>query len=209
MELQFELVRNLTTEVSQNVPPLFVSQLKILPEPDGRIFQYYTQERLVYDKQSHVQDDNYSSLSWKHVLQHLTTHPVERFGIKGFPGIGALGFYKESLTGLSYVMAPVHAPPSRADAAPQLQITPTGTQMQVQITPPENLQYTAYRIICRMGNFAYERITYQNNCILPLPKVNGTYEVTAIGYESEEGKISDESNVVSLVVTNGKDSWNP
>lgn len=210
MALAFEVIKNLTTEVDQNVEPYYVHTPYLIHEPDNSLFQYYIKPDTneAWDKRADVALGQYKTLSWGDLQHHLSTRAVAKIGAKQFPQIGAIGFYKDLYTSQSYILAPVHEK-QETFKEPTLTATLSGKVVSIKITPPKNMTYTCYKIIMRSGYFAVEYVVYKTTTEVAAPLVNGTYSVTAIGYNEVSGVYSSPSNAVSITIANGKDTWEP
>lgn len=210
MALAFEITKNLTTEVDQNVEPYYVRTPYLIHEPDNSLFQYYIQPGTdaAWDKRADVSLGQYKILPWVDPQHHLSTRAVAKIGAKQFPQLGAIGFYKDLYTSQSYILAPVHAKQEVFDP-PTITAVLSGDVVKLTITPPEDVTYSCYKVIMRSGYFAVEYVVYNLSSSVPKPIVNGAYEVTAIGYNEITGIFSSPSNVVSIAVTGGRHSWEP
>lgn len=210
MALNFVVIKNLTTEVDQNVEPLYVHTPYLIQEPDNKIFQYYIlpKKHTAWDKQTEVPLGQYDVLPWGFPYKHLTTRAVSKIGVKHFPQIGAIGFYKDLYTALSTVLAPIHEYPEMYNP-PTLQVALTGNIVSLKIMPPDSSEYTCYRVIFRNSYFAVEYIVYNLEEEVDPPLVKGDYEVYAIGYNENTGTYSSWSNIVPLTITEGRDTWEP
>lgn len=210
MALAFEVIKNLTTEVDQNVEPYYVRTPYLIHEPDNSLFQYYIKPDTseAWDKRADVVLGQYKTLSWGDLQHHLSTRAVAKIGAKQFPQIGAIGFYKDLYTSQSYILAPVHDDQETFDP-PTIAATPSGNVVKLTITPPEDVTYTCYKVIMRSGYFAVEYVVYNTTTTVTKPLVNGVYEVTAIGYNELTGVYSSPSNIVNITVTGGRSNWEP
>lgn len=210
MALNFVITKNLTTEVDQNVDPLYVNTPYLIQEPDNKIFQYYTlpQKHTAWDKQSEIPLGQYDVLPWGAPSKHLTTRAVSKIGVKHFPQIGAIGFYKDLYTSLSTILAPIHEK-HVAYEAPTLEAVLSGRSVSIKITPPDSSKYSCYRVVFRSGYFAVESVVYNLEEELDAPLVNGDYEVYAIGYNEVTGTYSTWSNVEHISIADGADTWEP
>jgi hypothetical protein len=210
MALAFEVIKNLTTEVDHNVEPYFVRTPHLIHEPDNGLFQYYIKPdtSAAWDKRTDVVLGQYKELSWDDLQHHLSTRAVSNIGAKHFPHIGAIGFYKDLYTSQSYILAPVHAR-QNVFRPPTITATLSGDTVKLVITSPENVTYTCYKVILRSGYFAVEYVVYNTDTSVDKPPVKGVYEVAVIGYNELTGMYSSPSNIVTITVTDGKDTWEP
>lgn len=210
MSLAFEVIKNLTTEVAQNVAPYLVRTPYVIHEPDNSLFQYYIKPGTdeAWDKRADVLLGQYKELPWKDPQHHLSTRAVSKIGAKQFPQLGAIGFYKDLYTSQSYILTPVHDKQEIFDP-PTLAAFVSGDVVNITITPPEDVTYSCYKVIMRSGYFAVEYVVYNRASSVPKPLVNGAYEVTAIGYNELTGTFSSPSNLININVTGGRSSWEP
>lgn len=178
-------------------------------EPSNDLWQYYmTDKSRAEDKKSIPELGRYDDLAWSAPEQHLTIRAVSRIGIKHFPRIGAVGFYKDKYTGVSNILAPIHVV-RELTAAPTLEASIVDGSLRVVITPPKDITYLCYRIVMRNEYFADERITYELDSLLPLPAVVGEYAVYAVGYNDNTNALSARSNDIVINVDAGKPTWAP
>lgn len=210
MSLNFILQQNLTTDTTHNVSPFLVKTPFICEEPDSILYQYFIEPEkdTVQEKRTKAPLGQYDSLSWADLQNQLSINTVSRIGIKHFPHIGAIGFYKDKYTGLSMIAAPIHVKTTKY-TAPVIDIVTNTSSVTITITPPEDVSYTCYKVIMRSGYFAYEYVTYETPVELPLPAVIGIYTIYAVGYNETTGICSFSSNVKILEITTGKTNWNP
>lgn len=210
MALDFTLQQNLTTDTAHNVPPLLVKTPFICEEPDSTLYQYFIEPNgdIAQEKKTTVLLGQYDDLPWADLQNQLSISPVSRIGIKHFPHIGAIGFYKDKYTGLPMIAAPIHVKTTKY-TAPVIDIVTNTSSVTITITPPEDVSYTCYKVIMRSGYFAYEYVTYETPVELPLPAVIGTYTIYAVGYNETTGICSMSSNIESLTISTGRSSWDP
>lgn len=198
------------THWPNNVNPLYVKTPFMAQEHDGDLYHYFINEedKAAADKGSEVDHSFYGLIEWGGLARHLTTRGVSRIGIKQFPQIGAVGFYKNLYTNKTSVLAPIHVDQPTYDP-PTLSVSPTGTQMHIVLTPPEGVTYTVYRVVFRDECFATEYILYETDTYVDNPETNATYYVTAIGYNEDTHIVSGESNEEVVTVSNGRVGWRP
>lgn len=196
-------------DASHNIPPLLVRNLCLVNEPDNELVQYYvTDNSLAEDKCTNIVLSNYSELNWKNKKRRLTLRKVSRIGLKHFPGIGAIAYFKYEYENRSMILCPVNINKTQF-TSPTLKAIVSGDDLIFTIIPPEDITYKCYRIILRNGYFAYEYITYENTLTVPKPEVNGTYTMYCIGYINEGEAISFDSNRLNLTITTGQESFAP
>ena len=220
MAFHFEKIIDLTS-YAKNPPPSHVRSLSIVHESsDGEIVQYYINEQThteedkeshaigVYDKETKQWNyHDYDTLEWDTPKQRIAGNRIERLGVKAFPDVGAIAFYKLAYRDISRIVAPVNPKSGKTDA-PILE----GSQNEdgtiaFKITQPEQAAYKCYRIILQDGAFSNDYITYDLEITVPCPKVTGTYECFAIGYPEEGAYCSRDSNVVTISVTGQQETF--
>ena len=209
------------TDYERNPAPSIVKQLSIVHEAkDGELVQYYI------DPQGMVQEDKntyavgiydedtdtwsfveYDEVYWGDAKQRICGNRLERLGVKAFPNIGSIAFYKLAYRDISRIVAPVN-PEYNRPAAPSIEgMENTDGTITITITPPEKEEYVCYRIIMKSGDFSEDHITYDLTTTFGVPSVSGRYECFAIGYQ-EEGQIcSKDSNVLKFLITGSHDSY--
>lgn len=204
--LNFEKIINLT-EAPNNIKPLLVRDLCMANEPDNELVQYYIDTNsLAEDKAAKVSYNNYGTLAWGNKQKRLTTRNVSDIGIKSFPGVGAVAFFKYKYGGNSYVLCPVNNRGEQREA-PTLTMVVSETSLTFTIQAPEEVVYECYRIVLRNKHFAVEYITYETTLVVPKPSTTGTYDIYCIGYIKEGEAISEDSNHYELYIEGTLDSW--
>lgn len=199
MALVFEYVKDLYTG----------AQPQICHEPNSSIYNYFIREERALDTHSGHVLGQYDSIAFIDEERHLTTKSVDRIGIKNFPGIGGIGFYRDAYSDDSRVVAPIHIQ-TRQLSAPVLQaITVEDNMLHIIIAPPDDITYDCYRVVVRQDAFAFEYIVYKTDYRVDPPTVTGTYQCYCIGYDESTGVVSEPSNEVELVVTVGNPDWKP
>lgn len=198
------------TEDTNNIEPKYVKKLFMGNEPDNELVQYYIvpDTAAQEDKKSNVVLSNYDELVWSNKKKRLTARKIRDLGIKTFPTYGAIGFFTYQYTPRSLILCPVNNH-SRKFEAPTLEMIDNGDTLTFNIGAPEDITYECYRIILRCNEFAYEYITYDLSVTVPIPEVKGTYDIYCIGYENEGEAVSDDSNFLTLTVTEGLDTFAP
>lgn len=200
MSLRFEYVRDLETG----------EQPYICHEPNSVIYNYFIRNEKALDTHAIVPYGLYDNdIVFANEERHLTTKAVDRIGIKNFPGIGGIGFYRDAYSDDSRVIAPIHAEVNRHGAPILQSIAVEEGQLHIVIQPPSNIEYTCYRVIVRQEAFAFEYIVYKTDYLADLPTVIGTYQCYCIGYDENTGDISEDSNILSLTITEGNPDWKP
>jgi hypothetical protein len=199
MSLVFEYEKDLSTG----------QQPYICHEPDSTIYNYYINNNRALD--THVKNTYgiYSDIVFADEERHLTTKAVDRIGIKNFPGIGGIGFYRDLYSDESHAVVPIHVSVQRLNAPVLKSVTIENDMLHIVIMPPDNITYNVYRIIVRQGAFAFEYIIYKTDYYVDKPPVKGDYTVYCIGYDEKMGTVSEESNILTLTVENGSPDWKP
>lgn len=185
------------------------TQPQICHEPDSIIYNYFIREERALDTHSEHAFGRYDAITFANEERHLTTKAVDRIGVINFPGIGGIGFYKDAYSDDSRVIAPIHAEVNRHGAPILQSIAVEEGQLHIIIQPPSNIEYTCYRVIVRQEAFAFEYIVYKTDYLADLPTVIGTYQCYCIGYDENTGDISEDSNILSLTITEGNPDWKP
>lgn len=199
MALVFEYEKTLSTGTNS-----FISH-----EPNSVLYNYYTEGNFALDKNASINNGNYEDINFSEVQRHLTTKAVARIGIKNFPGIGGIGFYKDLYSDESKILAPIHAP-IKFYLAPVLnKIEIVNGKLHIVINPTDFIKYTCYRIVVRQNAFAFEYITYNKECYVDPPTVKGDYIAYCIGYDEDNGTYSENSNELPLTILTGTDDWSP
>ena len=128
MALIFEYVKDLVTGEQP-----FISH-----EPNSVLYNYYVEDNFALDTSTSIHNGDYTDITFSEIQRHLTTKAVARIGIKNFPGIGGIGYYKDLYSDDNKILAPIHTPRTFYDA-PMLQIVEVvGDKLHIVITPPKN-----------------------------------------------------------------------
>lgn len=209
------------TAYGKNPEPKVVSQLSIIHEAsDGELVQYYidpenetegdknTYAIGVYDKDTQTYSYNdYDEVTWNDPDQRICGNRIERLGVKAFPDIGAIAFYKLKHRNITRIVAPVNKKGSK-NTAPTLAATAnTDGTVSFVITPPEEPEYACYRIVMQCGIYSEDYVTYDLEGNTEPPPVSGEYRCFAIGYGKEGQLLSKDSNVVVLTLKGKSDSF--
>lgn len=208
MGLNIEYNINLS-DPAINIAPLMVNQGAVIAEKDSSLRMYYIHNNTCSDKTSRQDIINYGALAFKDIAKHMTGRSISRLGIKTFPGIGSYGFFKYKYEERSMIMCPINDNKTKFHAPTLTMSLTTNNQLQFTIVKPEDITYLCYRIILRNQQFAIEYITYDDIIVLPKPDVKGSYDIYCLGYVGEGEYISFDSNVQTLKVTAGKDTFEP
>ena len=222
MALKIERIIELTA-YAHNPEPKVVSQLSIIHEAsDGELVQYYidpenetqadknTYAIGVYDKdsQTYIYTD-YPDVVWGEPDQRICGNRIERLGVKAFPDVGAIAFYKLKHRNITRIVAPVNKK-GQINNAPELAavVNEDGT-ITFTITPPDEPKYSCYRIVMQSGIYMQDIITYDLEVVTKPPKVSGEYKCFAIGYGKEGQFLSRDSNVLTLQLSGKSDVFEP
>lgn len=212
MAISFEKVINLTT-YGGNTAPKVVEQLSIVHEATkGELVQYYIDPRSksegdkntyaigVYDeKTKEYTYVDYDEVLWNKPKKRITSQKIDRLGLKAFPGIGAIAFYKLAYRNTSRILAPVNTKSTKYNA-PTFTMEETDTTFIFHCSSPKDVTYTCYRIILRLEKFAHEYVTYEETLEVPKPATTGTYDIYCVGYIHEGEAVSEDSTHYSVDV---------
>ena len=179
-------------------------------EPDSTLYNYFIDNDKVLDTNASINNGVYDDVAFDSIERHLTTKAASHIGVKNFPGIGGIGFYTDKYSEESRILAPIHSR-TVTQVAPTLKtvdLTDDG-MLHIIITPPSDLKYTCYRVIVAQKPFAFEYILYKEEDNVDLPTVKGTYTIYCIGYDEDNGTISEPSNEFTLSIAVGANDWKP
>lgn len=232
MALIFEGNIELSTFLD-NPDPRLVDQLSIIHEAaDGELVQYYIDRTTSTegDKNTYaigvpVQDEygnidhytyvNYPDVIWNAPKARITRQKIDRLGVKAFPGIGAIAFYKLAYRNLSQIVAPVNYNKAR-QKAPTLQAEISSDQYSVTFTVSNPIDpqthedvvtYIAFRICLVLNYHQLEYITYEKTLTVTNLPISANYLCYAIGYINEGEICSYESNSIVLSLKGIYDQW--
>lgn len=178
-------------------------------EPNSVIYTYFIDGEIALDKYGMADLGNYENITFDDEKRSITTKAVTKIGVKNFPGIGGMGFYKDAYQDECRIIAPIHIKRDNMDAPVLIKAEIENGLFHIVINPPEDLPYTCYRVIAKQGHFAFEYITYKLDYFVDIPTVKGEYIVYCIGYDEANGVVSEYSNELTLTVTTGTDDWAP
>ena len=153
----------------------------------------------VFDKDSRIYSyHDYPELVWGEPGQRICGNRIERLGVKAFPAIGAIAFYKLMHRKITRIVAPVNRK-SKKQEAPTLdaQVNLDDT-VTFTITPPDKPKYACYRIVMQYDIYIEEYVTYDLELTVPAPHITGEYRCYAVGYGDEGQLLSKDSNVITL-----------
>ena len=208
------------TAYGKNPEPKVVSQLSIIHEAsDGELVQYYidpenetegdknTYAIGVYDKDTQTYSYNdYDEVIWNDPDQRICGNRIERLGVKAFPDIGAIAFYKLKHRNITRIVAPVNKKGAKNTAPTFAATANTDGTVSFVITPPEEPEYACYRIVMQCGIYSEDYVTYDLEGKTEPPPVSGEYRCFVIGYGKEGQLLSKDSNVVVLTLKGKSDS---
>lgn len=181
----------------------------ICHEPDSTLYNYFIVDERAMDKSAAADNGVYDNVAFDNEERHLTTQAVSGIGVKNFPGIGGIGFYKDLYSDSCFIAAPIHVQRERVKAPTLDMVAVENGMLHIVITPPNDVVYTCYRVVVRQKAFAFEYITYKVECFVDIPTVKGDYVCYCIGYDEAFGSVSERSNDVSLTIEEGSDTWAP
>ena len=224
MALTIEKEIDLTASAA-NPDPKVVKALSIIHEAtDGELVQYYidAEDDTLADKNTHaigVYDEqtreysyhDYEEVVWESPKQRICGNRVERFGVKAFPNIGAIAFYKLAFRNVSRIVAPVNKKQKKIGIPVLSARINQDNTVTFTITPPLNDDgkefLRCYRIVMRCEEFSEDHITYDLEVTVGQPQVSGIYECYVYGYPTEGQERSKDSNVLFLELTGKAESY--
>ena len=199
MPLIFEYEKDISTGMQP-----FISH-----ERDSTLYNYFIDSEMAKDTNGVAAFGHYGNILFGNEDRHLTTKAVSRIGIKNFPGIGGIGFYRDAYSDESKILAPIHTTNDKYDAPFLKTVEIVDSKLHIVITPPDTVKYTCYRVVVRQKAFAFEYITYKEEAYVQKPTVKGDFYCYCIGYDEAMGTVSEDSNELPLVVETGNSDWNP
>lgn len=170
-----------------------LSDVCIGNEPDNTITKFFIEAQRQGNTHGAVTLSNYDNVSWQRSNGLMTSQNVTDIGIKTFPQIGAIGFYRLRYEPRSLILAPIYTK-FKAYEAPGVTVQDMDGTLRVTLTMPKNVTYDCFRVVVRNGYFAEEYVTYENVIDIPSPTVTGIYAISAFGY-IEERLVSRESDI--------------
>lgn len=181
-----------------------LSDVCIGNEPDNTITKFFIEAHRQGNHLGDVTLSNYDNINWQHSNGLMTSQNVSDIGIKTFPQIGAIGFYKLRYETRSLILAPIYTK-SKKYAAPLMTVEDLDGMLRITLTDPEDVTYECYRVVVRAGYFAEEYVTYEPVIDIPSPTDAGIYAVSAFGYLNEQ-LASQESDIQYITVAGETDS---
>lgn len=182
----------------------------ICHEPDSTIYNYYINNNLAKDRHSIAPLGQYQSFAFGKEESHITQKTVSKIGVKNFPRIGGIGFFKDKFSGVYNILIPIHDDNRELLSPATLEMVDNedGT-LTFTIIPPLDVEYFCYRIVLDNAGFTYEHITYELEITVKKPDVIGQYNIYCIGYVNEGEYVSTNSNIITLEVTEGREDFRP
>lgn len=181
----------------------------ICHEPDSVLYNYFIDDERAMDKNAVAYAGIYDNIAFSNEERHLTTKAVSRIGVKNFPAIGGIGYYKDAYSDDCLIAAPIHAKRELVGVPMLTTVEIVDGKLHVVITPPDNMKYTCYRVVVRQGAFAFEYILYKTDYYVDIPTVKGDYTCYCFGYDEDNDTVSENSNELILTITTGSDTWSP
>jgi hypothetical protein len=228
MALNIEKTIDLTS-YDGNSNPKIVNQLSLIHEAEeGELVQYYIDQtsKTEGDKNSHAigilikseqqstyyEYKNYDEIQWSLQKSRITRQKIDRLGVKAFPDVGAIAFYKLMYRNRCKILAPVN-PKWAQDRviAPQIRATLGEGNRSVTFTiidpDDDNIQFSCYRINMVLDYHQLEYVTYEKEVTIDYVPVDGLYSCYCIGYVNEGEICSKDSNVLELQMIGQYSTW--
>lgn len=174
-------------------PSTELSDVCIGNEPDNTITKFFIEAQRQGNTYDDVALSNYANLNWQRANGLMTSQNVTDIGVKTFPQIGAIGFYRLKYEPRSLILAPIYTK-YKAYAAPIMTIQEMPTTLRITLAMPQDVTYDCFRVVVRNGYFAEEYVTYESVLDVPKPTITGIYAVSVFGY-IEERLASIESDI--------------
>lgn len=181
-----------------------LSDVCIGNEPDNTITKFFIEAQHQGNIYGAVTLSNYGNINWQRSNGLMTSQNVTDIGIKTFPQIGSIGFYKLKYETRSLILAPIYTK-SKKYSAPLIAIKDQGSTLLITLSNPAGVTYECYRVIVRNGYFAEEYITYDPVIEIPTPTDMGLYAISAFGYLNEQ-LASAESDIKYMTIEGGADA---
>ena len=176
-----------------------LSDVCIGNEPDNTITKFFVESQRQGNVYGAVNLSNYDNVNWQRSNGLMTSHNVTNIGVKTFPQIGAIGFYRLKYEPRSLILAPIYTKTKSYDA-PGIAVQEVDGMLRVTLTMPKDVTYDCFRVVVRNGYFAEEYVTYENVVDVPTPTITGIYAVSAYGY-IEERLASKESEILYIPIS--------
>lgn len=172
-------------------------------QPDNSLYQHYaSNNHTPWQVHTQITLADYDNLSWSSSPEVcMTPREVRHIGVKSFPQLGAIGFYRLRYRDLSRVVVPLH-PDKEKNVAPVLSLSLDADRkvLSYTITAPDEkeVKYDCYRIDLECNGRTVSHVVYELSGELEVPEQEGTFLCHAIGYLQEGQICSEDSNVISL-----------
>lgn len=228
MALNIEKTIDLTSYAG-NSNPKIVNQLSLIHEAEeGELVQYYIDQtsKTEGDKNSHAigilvkpeqqssyyEYKNYDEIQWSLPKSRITRQRIDRLGVKAFPDVGAIAFYKLMYRNRCKILAPVNPKWSQDRVtSPQIRATLGEGNRSVTFTiidpDDENIKFSCYRINMVLDYHQLEYVTYEKEVTIDYVPVDGLYSCYCIGYVNEGEICSKDSNVLELQMIGRYSTW--
>lgn len=196
MKFEFDFIHELEPWVLNNV--------QFGHEPNNELVQYFVNDSNLQNRSALVPFGDYTDLVLHEESARFTRAKVSSFGVKSTVGIGAYGFYMDEEGKHGVVKVPINF--TGGMAPPNLIVGQTDLTITYEIGNPDVVNYEAFRLVFRQGEFAYEFITYQLEGEVDKPfGMQGDFIVTCIGYKNEIQDYSQPTPPISINITKRSD----
>lgn len=172
-------------------------------QPDNSLYQHFvTGKHTPWQVKTQITLADYDNLAWSTVPEVcMTPREVKRIGVKTFPQLGAVGFYRLLYRDSSRVVVPLHPEKDKSTAPTvSLVLNDENKTISYSITPPDNQKaaYDCYRIELECNGRTVSHIVYELSGTFEVPEQEGSYQCFVVGYLQEGQICSKDSNVISL-----------
>lgn len=178
-----------------------LSDVCIGSEPDNTITKFYIEAQRQGNMQGAVSLSDYDNIKWERFNGLMTSHNVTAIGIKTFPQIGAIGFYRLKYEPKSLILAPIYTKDKRYNA-PTIVIKMLAASIKITLSNPKDVTYDCYRVVLRNGYFTEEYVTYESEIEVPMPTTGGVYSIVAFGYIEE--RLASRESVAQFIAVDGE-----
>lgn len=232
MSLRFANEINLTEHL-HNPYPTIVEQLHMVHEAkSGELVQYYIGKttKTEGDKNTYAigvavlnsygEVDYYDYVEYPDVQfnkqkSRITRQKIDRIGLKAFPNVGSIAFYKLAHRNISQILAPVNYnvekqkyPILRAEVSENKRsVTFYFTDPVDPQTGKTSIDYNAYRVCLVLDYHQIDVITYDKEVVVSDIPMSGTYLCYVIGYIDEGEICSTLSNVLEIELKGIYTEW--
>lgn len=172
-------------------------------QPDNSLYQHYVSDKHTpWQVHTQITLADYDNLAWSSPPEVcMTPREVRHIGVKSFPQLGAVGFYRLRYRDLSRVVVPLH-PNKEKNTAPVLSLSLDADRKVLSYTitasDEEKVVYDCYRIELECDGRTVSHVVYELSGELEVPEQAGTFLCHAIGYLQEGQICSKDSNVMTL-----------